>query len=121
MRLLTVMLTITVVVQLIQKVTFYGFHILPRPSGTDGGFPSGHAAASCALALLLTERLPKGAPIWYALAGLITWSRVETGAHYPYQIVSGAILGIVLSFVFLRRIPLSSPPNTPPIAVAGEP
>lgn len=109
LRLASVMLTETAIVQIIQKTSFYVFGVLARPSGKDGGFPSGHAAASCALAFLLTERLPKGAPLWYACAALITWSRVEAGAHYPYQIVCGAVLGIGVAAVFARRTPLASP------------
>jgi membrane-associated phospholipid phosphatase len=109
LRLTSVMLTETAIVQIIQKTSFYAFGVWARPSGKDGGFPSGHAAASCALAFLLTERLPKGAPLWYACAALITWSRVEAGAHYPYQIVCGAILGLGVAGVFARRTPLPSP------------
>jgi membrane-associated phospholipid phosphatase len=116
LRLASVMLTETAIVQIIQKTSFYVFGYWPRPSGKDGGFPSGHAAASCALAFLLTERLPKGAPLWYAIAALITWSRVEAGAHYPYQIVCGAILGLGVAAVFARRTPVPVPA---PVEAAG--
>ena len=78
-RVAVVMLVETVIVQAFQKIGFYGFGWWPRPSGHDGGFPSGHAAAACALAYLLTERLPRLAPLWYAVAALIAWSRVEAG------------------------------------------
>ena len=102
-RVALVMLVETVIVQAFQKIGFYVFGFWPRPSGHDGGFPSGHAAAACALAYLLTERLPRLAPVWYAVAALISWSRVEAGAHYPYQVVSGAILGVAVAVVFHRR------------------
>lgn len=102
-RVAVVMLIETVIVQAFQKIGFYGFGLWPRPSGHDGGFPSGHAAAACALAYLLTERLPRFALVWYAFAALIAWSRVEAGAHYPYQVVAGAILGLTVAVVFHRR------------------
>lgn len=102
-RIAVVMIVETVMVQASQKIGFYGFGWWPRPSGHDGGFPSGHAAAACALAYLLTERLPRLAPLWYAVAAVIAWSRVEAGAHYPYQVVGGAILGLAVAIYFHRR------------------
>ncbi len=113
-RVAVVMLVETVVVQASQKIGFYCFGWWPRPSGHDGGFPSGHAAAACALAYLLTERLPRLAPLWYAVAALISWSRVEAGAHYPYQVVGGAILGLTVAIVFHRRFaPKTEAENAP--------
>lgn len=92
-----VLLVETAIMQVTKLVTFYVFHLFPRPSGNDGGFPSGHAAVSCATAFLLAERFPALAPLWYGLAAAISWSRWEAGAHYPYQIVAGAILGLMVA------------------------
>jgi membrane-associated phospholipid phosphatase len=88
---------------LLKGVTWYGFNAFPRPSGTDGGFPSGHTAASCALAYILTERFPKFAPLFYAIAGAVAWSRVGDGAHYAYQVLFGAILGFAVAMVITPR------------------
>ena len=112
-RVAVVMLVETVIVQAFQKVGFYVFGFWPRPSGHDGGFPSGHAAAACALAFLLSERLPRLAPIWYAVAAVIAWSRVEAGAHYPYQVVGGAILGLSVAVVFHHRFGGEKPKELP--------
>jgi membrane-associated phospholipid phosphatase len=71
----------------------YGLALLPRPSGGDGGFPSGHTAAHVCLAYLLAERYPKLAPVWWFWAALMAWSRVEAGAHWAYQLVAGMVLG----------------------------
>jgi membrane-associated phospholipid phosphatase len=90
---------------LIKGVTWFGFHRFPRPSGHDGGFPSGHTAAACALAYLLTERWPKLAPVWYAFAALVGWARWASGAHYPYQVVAGAILGLAVAVTLAHRFP----------------
>ena len=38
-------------------VTWFGFGVLSRPSGTDGGFPSGHTACAVVVAWLLSERV----------------------------------------------------------------
>lgn len=71
---------------------------LPRPRDRDGhvsfdGFPSGHTTTSFALAWLLTRAFPRLAPLWYALAAAIGWSRVEGHAHFRYQVLCGAVLG----------------------------
>jgi len=70
---------------------------LPRPSGSPSGFPSGHTTFSFALAGLILSARPRLAPLWFLFAMGVGWSRVEVGAHYPYQVVVGAFLGWGLS------------------------
>jgi len=70
---------------------------LPRPSGSPSGFPSGHTTFSFALAGLILAARPRLAPLWFLFAMGVAWSRVEVGAHYPYQVVVGAFLGWGLS------------------------
>jgi membrane-associated phospholipid phosphatase len=85
-------------------VTWYGFHTLARPSGTDGGFPSGHTAAAVVVAWLLSDRFGAAwSPLFYVIAAGIAWSRVTDGAHYPYQIVGGAMLGFGVAWVLSGR------------------
>lgn len=68
------------------------------------GFSSGHAANHFALALFLGKILRPYAR--YALfllllwAGMIAYSRVYLGVHYPLDIFSGALLGLGLGFAF---------------------
>lgn len=69
---------------------------LPRPSGSPSGFPSGHCAFAFALAWLVLVMRPRLAPLWFAIAIAIGWSRAEVGAHHPYQVVAGATLGLGL-------------------------
>jgi membrane-associated phospholipid phosphatase len=104
-----VMLVETALYGALKAMTWHGFHLLARPSGGDGGFPSGHTAAHVCLAYLLTERYPKLAPLWWFWAALMAWSRVEAGAHWAYQIVAGAILGGAVCLTLGKR--LSPPPR----------
>lgn len=60
-------------------------------------FPSGHTASSFASAWILATVWPNRAPVFFSLAGIVGFSRIYLGAHYPGDVASGAILGTVLS------------------------
>lgn len=72
-----------------------------RPSddwnGGQYGFPSYHAASSFTLAAVLDEYYGAevGLPA-YALAGLISWSRIDERDHDLSDVVFGAALGYVI-------------------------
>lgn len=61
------------------------------------GFPSFHAASSFTVAAVLEEYygLKAGVPL-YALAGLISWSRIDERDHDVSDVVFGAALGYVV-------------------------
>lgn len=72
-----------------------------------GGFPSGHTAASFAIATVFAERYRSHA--WapfaaYGLAGIVGVSRITTREHFPSDVFLGAALGYSISrFVVLPR------------------
>ncbi|HEY3332730.1 MAG TPA: phosphatase PAP2 family protein [Capsulimonadaceae bacterium] len=70
----------------------------PRPDhrAAMDGFPSGHTMAAFALAYVVTEIDPRLGVLWYIIAAAMGWSRVECGAHYPYQVIIGALMGIAM-------------------------
>ena len=84
----------------------YSFHLPRPPRVSDGqiipgfspGFPSAHTAFVFGLAWLLTLRLPHLSVLWLGFAVAVGWSRVELQSHYPYQVIAGAILGMVLGW-----------------------
>ncbi|HEX7798658.1 MAG TPA: phosphatase PAP2 family protein [Vicinamibacterales bacterium] len=65
----------------------------------DASFPSGHAANAFAGASVLARRLRAQRVLWWALALLITYSRIYLGVHYPLDVIGGALLGYVCGTV----------------------
>ena len=65
-----------------------------RPDGSSRtSFPSGHATAAFAVATMQSHYHPKQAPLWYAGATLISYSRVKLNRHYYHDVIAGAAVG----------------------------
>jgi membrane-associated phospholipid phosphatase len=60
-------------------------------------FPSGHAASAFAFATGVGSGWPVVAVPLHAAAGVVAYSRVHTGVHYPGDVVVGSIMGTVLA------------------------
>ena len=60
-------------------------------------FPSGHSAAAFAGAWLLRRHYPRLALLWYTIAGMVGFSRIYLGAHYPGDVLSGALSGTLIA------------------------
>jgi membrane-associated phospholipid phosphatase len=61
-------------------------------------FPSGHTAQTFFLMALLSHRFQLGlggTVALYAVAGLVGFTRIYVGAHYPRDVIGGAVLGSV--------------------------
>ena len=110
---LGVLLISSVVINDLVKVAF----ALPRPFWTQGvgqlastpetsfGFPSGHAQSTAAIWTFLalqTKRPFLWVPLSFALLVCVALSRLFLGAHYPLDIVGGALIGYAILWVFGR-------------------
>ena len=68
-----------------------------------GSFPSGHAAAAFAAAFVLAQYWPGSGLIFWPLAALIAGSRIYVGAHYPLDVLVGALLGCAIGWLVVGR------------------
>jgi undecaprenyl-diphosphatase len=64
--------------------------------GCGGGFsfPSSHAVNNFAAATLLSHFYPRKRGVLFAAAGLVAFSRVSVGVHYPSDIIGGMFIGM---------------------------
>jgi undecaprenyl-diphosphatase len=65
-------------------------------------FPSGHSNTAFAAATLLA--LSFGGMYWLAfgMAGIVGYSRIYLGAHFPSDVVAGALLGIIVMWIWFK-------------------
>ena len=63
------------------------------PANGAYGFPSNHATNMAAAAAVLSVAYPGGAFVFAAVAGIVAYSRVYVGAHYPGDVLGGLLLG----------------------------
>jgi membrane-associated phospholipid phosphatase len=74
-----------------------------RPNGGTQSFPSGHSSISFSAAEFMRKRYgwEYGIPA-YALASFVAYSRVESRQHYAHDVIAGASIGIVSSYIFTK-------------------
>jgi undecaprenyl-diphosphatase len=80
-------------------------HVLLSRS-TDPSFPSDHAAAAFAIATVAILVRPRLGAAAIALACLVAYARVYVGAHYPGDVLGGALVGVIVAIVLMRLLRL---------------
>jgi membrane-associated phospholipid phosphatase len=74
-----------------------------RPNGGNQSFPSAHTSISFSAAEFMRKRYgwEYGVPA-YALASFVGYSRVESREHYAHDVIAGAAIGILSSYLFTK-------------------
>lgn len=75
--------------------------VIGKKPGT-WSFPSGHSASAFAGAWLLNRMFPHRWGLRYVLASMVAFSRTYLGDHYPGDVASGSLLGLVFAMFFHR-------------------
>ncbi|TDF98345.1 undecaprenyl-diphosphatase [Paenibacillus piri] len=63
----------------------------------NASFPSDHAIGGFVIATSIWLFRRKEGYVWLAVAAIIAFSRVWNGVHYPFDVVAGALIGILTS------------------------
>lgn len=76
--------------------------VIGKKPGT-WSFPSGHSASAFGGAWLLNHTFERRWGLRYVLASMVAFSRIYLGDHYPGDVASGSLLGLLFA-MFFRRI-----------------
>ncbi len=105
---LTSFLITTVLVNVVMKTIYHRprppvattiHHVFTCP--TDYSFPSGHASAAFASAVIVSAFDRKRRYFYYVVAFLISLSRIYLGCHYFFDVVTGGVIGSIISQIVL--------------------
>jgi membrane-associated phospholipid phosphatase len=81
-----------------------GWLWMPSMEAGLDSFPSGHTAASFAVATVLARRFPMGAVLFFGIAGFVGLSRVLRGSHFVTDVAGGILFGILAGSLCARPL-----------------
>jgi undecaprenyl-diphosphatase len=70
----------------------------------NASFPSDHSIGAFVIATGIWLFRKKDGVIWLVLAGLISFSRIWNGVHYPSDVITGAFIGVISAFMINQMV-----------------
>ena len=70
--------------------------------GRNYYFPSNHAANMAGLATVFSSIYYQYGKLFWVTAGIVMFSRVYIGVHYPSDVISGCIIGTLYGLVLVK-------------------
>lgn len=77
------------------------------PHAPDSSFPSDHAILACAVTMVLATRSRRLGAVLAFFTVLVLVSRVYVGAHYPADVLGGAVIGGLAALATVRAARLA--------------
>ena len=75
--------------------------VIKRSSAHGQSFISNHSANMFAFATFASAFIPAGRFLFFAFAGIIAYSRVYNGVHFPLDVACGSMWCISISLLFI--------------------
>lgn len=72
------------------------------PAGPTSSFYSNHTSNMFTLATYTSHFFPAAKPVLFILAILTGYSRIYNGVHYPSDVLAGALMGLLIGWLFAR-------------------
>ncbi|WP_234405593.1 undecaprenyl-diphosphatase [Paenibacillus sp. IHBB 10380] len=70
----------------------------------NASFPSDHSIGAFVIATGIGLFHKKDGVIWLVLAGLISFSRIWNGVHYPSDVITGAFIGVISALMIYQMV-----------------
>ena len=77
-------------------------HLVIAQKGRNYSFPSNHAANMSGLATVFSAIYGQYKYVFWSIAGIVIFSRVYIGVHYPSDVISGCIMGSLYGLFIIK-------------------
>ena len=75
----------------------------PKPSNLDRSYPSGHTTMGYAMGIVLANLIPSKSVEIMERTRLYGENRINCGAHYPFDVAGGQVLGTLVAVELLKN------------------